>query len=346
MSFGWPLSFLLLLPLAGAAWRMLRRGRRVGVKFAPIVRLPARTAGWRAALANVAPWIFLLGAGLLIVAAARPRSELSQGRRSVDAIAIAMTVDVSESMKAIDLTPPNAQSYMTRLDVVKDMFRTFIKERPDDLIGLVTFGGYASSRSPLTADHEALLHILKGVEIPRLGYDANGRPIDGEELRTAVGDGLATALARLKDAEPTSKVVILLSDGDSNTGVVTPDEAAEAAAKLGIRVYTIGVGTNSRETPFLDRTVFGESTIAYARTAFDESQLKSIAEKTHARYFAVNDAEGLKAALQEIGSLEKTTLESTTYQRWHEHFKPFLISGVILMLVAVTLQMEASRRLV
>ena len=345
MSFAWPLSFLLLLPLAFAAWRMLRRGRRAGIKFAPVVRLPARTAGWRARLANFAPWIFLAGAILLVIAAARPRQALSQGNRSVDAIAIAMTVDVSGSMEALDLTP-NGSDYITRLDVVKDMFKKFIKARPDDLIGLVTFGGYAASRAPLTADHEALLHVLKGIEVPSVSYDANGRPVDPDETMTAVGDGLATALARLKDAEPKSKIVILLSDGVSNTGVVEPDAAAAAAEKLGIRVYTIGVGTKARRTPFKARDMFGRTSIQYANMSFDESQLKSIANKTHARYFGVNDSEGLKAALEEIDKLEKTSLDRTVYQRWNEHFAPFLLAGMALVLSAVSLQMAASRRLV
>lgn len=345
MNFAWPLCGLLLVPLALAAWRMLRRGRRAGIKFAPVFRLPAKTAGWRARLANLAPWIFLAGAALLVVAAARPRRALSQGNRSVDAIAIAMTVDVSGSMEALDLTPKGAE-YKTRLDVVKEMFAKFVEARPDDLIGLVTFGGYASSRAPLTADHEALQHVLKGVQVPSVNYDANGRPVDPDETLTAVGDGLATALARVKDAEVKSKIVILLSDGVSNTGVVEPDQAAAAAAKLGIRVYTIGVGTHSRRTPFKARDMFGRTQIAYADMSFDESQLKSIASKTNGRYFGVRDADGLKSALEEIDSLEKTTLDRTVYQRWQEYFVPFLLIGMFLVLFAVSLQMAASRRLV
>lgn len=345
MSFAWPWSFLLAIPLGVAAWRMLRRGRHAGIKFSGVGRLPAKTVGWRAYLASLAPWVFLVGSALLVIAAARPRQALSQGQRSVDAIAIAMTVDVSGSMEALDLTP-KGENYKTRLDVVKEMFRKFIEARPDDLIGLVTFGGYASSRAPLTADHETLLHVLDGVMVPSVGYDANGRPIDPDETMTAVGDGLATALARLKDAEPKSKIAILLSDGVSNTGVVEPDQAAAAAEKLGIRVYTIGVGTHSRRTPFKARDMYGRTSIAYADMSFDESQLKSIASKTHARYFAVRDAEGLKAALEEIDTLEKTTLDRTVYQRWNEHFVPFLLLGTALVLSAVSLQMMASRRLV
>ena len=346
MNFAWPLCFALFAPFALAAWRMLRRGRRAGIKFASVRRLPARTAGWRARVANTAPWIFLAGAALLIVAAARPRTSLSRSSRSVDAIAIAMAVDVSGSMEALDFTPRGASTEKTRLDVVKELFAKFVEARPDDLICLVTFGGFASTRAPLTADHEVLLHVLKGVKVPSVAYDANGRPVDQEEQMTAIGDGLATAIARVKDVEMKSRIVILLSDGVSNTGAVEPDAAAEAAAKLGIRVYTIGVGTRSNRTPFRARDMFGRSVIQYADMSFDESQLKSIAAKTGARYFGVRDEGGLKAALEEIDSLEKTTLDRTAYQRWHEYFPWFLVPGAALVLLAVSLQMLASRRLV
>ena len=349
MSFAWPYGFLLILPLAIAAWRMLRRGRRCGVKFAPVSRLPLKTAGWRARLANVAPWLFLAGAAILVVASARPRKALNRESRNVDAIAIAMTVDVSGSMEALDLSPQNVRnlnSAKTRLDVVKELFAKFVEARSDDLIGLVTFGGYASSLSPLTADHEALLHVLKGVQVPAMQFDANGNIVDRDETMTAVGDGLATALARLKNAETKSRIVILLSDGVSNTGAVEPDDAAAAAAKIGIRVYTIGVGTHSRRTPFRARDMFGRTTIQYANMSFDESQLKSIAKKTGARYFGVRDAKGLESALDEIDQLEKTTLERTVFQRYREYFPPLLLSGVLLVAMAVSLQMYASRRLV
>ena len=346
MSFAWPLCFLLSVPLALAAWRMLRRGRRAGIKFAPVRRLPARTAGWRARVANLAPWFFLAGAALLIIASARPRTSLARSSRSVDAIAIAMAVDVSGSMEALDFTARGASTEKTRLDVVKEMFAKFVEARPDDLIGLVTFGGFASTRAPLTADHEVLLHVLKGVQVPSVAYDANGRPVDQEEQMTAIGDGLATAIARVKDADMKSKIVILLSDGVSNTGAVEPDAAAAAAAKLGIRVYTIGVGTRSNRTPFRVRDGYGRSAIQYADMSFDESQLKSIASKTGARYFGVRDEGGLKAALEEIDSLEKTTLDRTAYQRWNEYFPWFLVPGAALLLLAVSLQMFASRRLV
>ena len=346
MSFANPWMLLLFVPVAVAAWRLLRRGRRSGIRFSAVGRLPARAAGWRAQLAALTPFILLAGLSLLTIAAARPRTSLAHEKKSVDAIAIAMTVDVSGSMEALDLTPLGEKfsRETTRLAVVKKLFAEFVEKRPDDLIGLVTFGGYASTRSPLTADHDALLNVLKGVEIPSIALDARGEAIAGDEQRTAIGDGLATALARLKDAKPKTKIVILLSDGVSNTGAVEPDEAAAAAAKLGVKVYAIGVGTRSRRTPIFGRDFFGRSVIQYADMTFDEKQLKSIAQKTGGTYFPVNDRDSLEKALEEIDQLETTKLDADVYNRWKEHFTSFLLFGAILVLVAVSLSMSASRR--
>ena len=347
MSFANPLLLLFFLPLGAAAWRLFRRGRKAGIRFSAVGRLPAKTAGWRAKVAALTPFVLLAGLALLVVAAARPRSPLAHESRSVDAIAIAMTVDVSGSMDALDLTPKGERfsRETTRLAVVKKLFAQFVEKRPDDLIGLVTFGGYASTRSPLTADHEALINVLRGVQISSVAYDAQGRAISGDEQMTAVGDGLATALARLKDAKPKSKIVILLSDGVSNTGAVEPDEAAAAAKKMGVKVYAIGVGTRSRRTPIIGRDFFGRETVQYADMTFDERQLKSIARTTGGLYFPVNDREALVKALEDISELETTKLEADAYDRWEEHFALFLLTGAVLVLAAVTLSMAATRRM-
>jgi len=338
---------LLFLPLGVAAWRMLRRGSRSGIRYSAVVRMPSNAAGWRAKLAALTPFVMLVGLALMIVAAARPRSPIAHEKKSVDALAIAMTVDVSGSMDALDLTPKGEKfsRQTTRLAVVKKLFAEFVEKRPDDLIGLVTFGGYAATRSPLTADHEALLNVLKGVEIPSIAVDAEGRQIAGDEQMTAVGDGLAMALSRLKDAKPKSKIVILLSDGVSNTGAVEPDEAAKAAEKMGVKVYAIGVGTKARRTPIIGRDFFGRETVQYADMTFDEKQLKSIAKTTGGTYFAVNDRDSLEKALEEIDQLETTKLDADAYDRWAEHFVPFLLGGALLVLLAVTLSMSARRRM-
>ena len=337
----------MLAPLAVAAWRLLRRGRKAGIKFSALGRVAPGSAGWRAKTAAATPFILLLGLALLVVASARPRTSLAREKKSVDAIAIAMTVDVSGSMDALDLTPKGERFSRdtTRLAVVKKLFAEFVSKRPDDLIGLVTFGGFASTRCPLTADHEALLQVLGGVQIPSIAVDERGNAISGEEQRTAIGDGLATALARLKDAKPKTKIVILLSDGVSNAGAVEPDEAAGAAAKMGVKVYAIGVGTRSHRTPIFGRDIFGRTAIQYANMTFDEKQLRSIAKRTGGMYFPVADRDSLEKALDEIDQLETTKLDADVFNRWREHFRPFLLTGALLAILAVSLSVIATRRL-
>lgn len=339
MSFADPWMLLLFLPWTLAAWRLLRRGRNRGVKFSALGRIPASNGGWRAWLAGLVPYLLLAGLALSIMSAARPRTPFAHDRKAVDAIAIAMAVDVSGSMNALDLAPEGTTRFtrdMTRLAVVKKLFARFVEKRPDDLIGLVTFGGFAASRCPLTADHSALLKVLEGVQIP----SANN-----EESLTAIGDGLATALLRLKDAKPVSKVVILLSDGVSNVGEVDPGDAARSAAKLGIKVYALGVGTRAELVPAVERDFFGREVVQMVRTGFDEEQLKSIASVTGGRYFGVNDREALEQALDEIDQLETTRLDTDVYERWREHFRFLLLPGAVLTVLAVTLSMAASRRL-
>lgn len=348
MSFASYYPLLLLLPLAVAAWRMLRRGRNRGVKFSALALLKSSGGGWRALLGMIAPFLLLAGLLLLIVAAARPRMMLARESRPVDAIAIAMTVDVSNSMNALDLAPEGTVRFsesMTRLAVVKDIFAKFVEKRPDDLIGLVTFGGYAYTRVPPTADHQMLLHSLKGVEVPSIAYDARGRAISAEEQNTAIGDGISVALLRLKESEPASKVIILLSDGANNTGAVQPEEAAAAAAGLGIKIYTIGVGASPRRVPMLSRNPFtGRPEVSIAMVGFDEAQLKAIADQTGGMYFPVVDSGSLESALEEIDKLETTRIEAESYVRWRELFVPFLLAGALLSALAVTLSMASARR--
>ena len=337
-----PFALLLLLPWGFAAWRVFRRATASGLPFAPVRRLPARTGGWRAVAAKILPPLLLLGALLLIAAAARPQSRFARVNRSTDAIAIMMVADVSGSMEALDLSPKNTlgtPAEKTRLDVVKQTFADFIKERPADLIGLVTFGGFASTRAPLTLDHAALIKILDGVNIP------SGAHANQEELLTAVGDGLATACARLQDAEPATRIIVLLSDGDSNTGLFTPEQAAKAAKELGIRVYTIGVGSHDGVAPIRVRDAYGRSVLQRYQIGFDEAELRAIASATGGQYFNASSKDGLGKALDEINTLETTPVQQTVFYRHNEHFLPFLLAGALLVIFAATLNLSFTRRL-
>lgn len=339
-----PFALLLLVPWLLAAWRIFRRAPHGGLLFAPVYRLPAKTGGWRTVAARFLPVVFLLGTLLLIAAAARPQTLFSRVRRTTDAIAIMMSVDVSGSMRALDLTPEkslNTPAEKDRLEVVKEVFADFVKQRPNDLVGLVTFGGFAATRTPLTLDHAAVLHALKGVKIP--SEDAG---VDQEEFLTAIGDGLTTACARLQDAEPTSRIVVLLSDGESNAGLFTPEQAAQAAKELNIRVYTIGIGSGNATAPVRVNDRFGRKVLMTMQIDFNENQLKEIAETTGGTYFRVGSRDGLKAALESINSLETTAVQQHTYNQYNEHFLLPLLAGALLTLLAITLNIHISRRLI
>lgn len=353
MTFVHPWLLVLALPLAFAAWRLLRYGRRSGVRFAAVGRLPVRASSWRSLVAAVSPYVLLAGLALLVVAAARPQRPLGTHVRyeSVEAISIMMTADVSGSMWGLDLAPESfLREYPvgtairttadlkkvlrhTRLGEVKRMFARFVDRRPCDPIGLVTFGTNAETRSPLTTDHKALNAIIGDVEVPL------------SECQTAIGDGLAMALARLEKAATETKIVILLSDGDNNSGIVDPDEAAAIAARRGIKVYAIGVGSDGGKAhPRLMASAFGYG-ILQSDESFDEGQLKSIATKTGGMYFSVNDTQGLEAALAEIDRLEKTPIETIERQLYQELFGIPLATGVALTLLAVAASLLAARRM-
>lgn len=259
-------------------------------------------------------------------------------------IAIEMVVDVSGSMDALDMSKIVNRRIIeerTRLDVVKTTFAEFVKIRQDDLIGLVSFGGYASTRSPLTTDHDALLHTLKGIDTPKASTHGN----DPEEWRTAVGDALTTACARIQHSKPESKIIVLLSDGESNTGIITPAEATEAAKKMGIKIYTIGIGTTGR-APMKTLNVFNMEEIRMVDVVLDEELLQNIATTTGGHYFNVKNPKGLAEALEQINKLEKTKVEKDIYHNYNELFIWFLCSALVLLILGVGTNITITRRII
>lgn len=341
--FAHPVYLLLLLPLAAAAWRVFRLRRSRGLAFTGLAVLPAPPRTWRTAALLACPALALAGMALCIVALARPQSVSSRARRTTEAIAICMAVDVSGSMQALDFGPEDNPK--SRLDVVKETFADFVARRPDDLVALVAFAGYANSLAPLTLDHAALLHVLSGVQIPRSIIGADGAVSNQEELLTSIGDALATACARLKDAEVKSKIVVLLSDGDSNFGIVRPMDAARAAAALGIRVYTIGIGSTG-SAPFPWRDALGRTFIRHVIVTMDEQLLKAIAETTGGQYFDCRNPRALRRALEEIDTLEKTEIDTLVYEQYKEWFARWLIPGLLLTAIGALGQAAASRRVI
>ena len=356
-EFADPYYFFLLMAVGLAAWALYRRRVRSGIVFASTAILPPAGRTWRALAATVLPAFFVAGLALLVLALARPRTILSTAHRSANAIAIEMVADCSGSMSALDMSTrtPTGMKYRTRLDAVKEEFASFVDKRPDDLIGLVTFAGYAATRVPLTADHDALLHVLQGVEIPRQVV-VNGAVVNQEEMLTAIGDALATACARLEPigrrgqtAEegftPRSRIIVLLSDGESNTGIIKPEEAVKAAKRLGLKVYTIGVGTSGR-APFLAKDMFGRDSVQYAEVTLDEKLLRQIADETRGRYYNVRDPKGLERAMAEIDKLEKTKVRQSVYHNYRELFPWFLFPAAGLIIVSAGLNVFIAKRIV
>jgi Ca-activated chloride channel family protein len=233
----------------------------------------------------------------------------------------------------------------SRLNVVKEVFSEFIRQRPDDLIGLVAFAGYPSTRAPLTADHQALLRVLETVEVPKTIIGRDGQVANPDEMLTAIGDGLATACARMEKSNLKSKIIVLLSDGENNFGVIKPPDAIKAAKTLGIRVYSIGVGSTGM-APVKARDEAGRDVIIRAMVTLDETLLRQIADETGGRYFNCRDPKGLRQAMEDIDKLEKTRVSSDVFTQATEQFPRYLIPGLVLLALAVGGQAWGGRELV
>jgi Ca-activated chloride channel family protein len=248
----------------------------------------------------------------IIIGLARPQSALSWQNTTTEGIDIVIATDISGSMLSEDLKP-------NRLEAGKNIAIDFIKDRPDDRIGLVVFSGESFTQCPLTIDHDVLINLFKGIN--------NGMIEDG----TAIGMGLATAVNRLKDSEAKSKVVILLTDGSNTGGSIPPVTAAEIAKQMNVRVYTVGVGTKGY-APYPIKTPFG---IQYQQVpvTIDEGTLSSIAKITGGKYFRATNNDKLKEIYQQIDQLEKAKIAVTQYHKKTERFLPFALIALALLLV-------------
>ena len=248
---------------------------------------------------------------LLIVALARPQSVDEGSTSNTEGIDIVLAIDISTSMLAQDLQPD-------RIQAAKQVAGNFITDRPGDRIGLVAFAGEAFTQSPLTADQSTLLTLL--------GRVRSGLIEDG----TAIGNGLATAINRLRESDAKSKVIILLTDGVNNRGEIAPQTAAEIAKAQGIRVYTIGVGTEGM-APYPAIDMFGNLTFVNQKVEIDEKVLKAISDMTGGRYFRATDKEKLKAVYDEINQLEKSKIEVMKHISYHELFLTWALAALGLL---------------
>lgn len=267
----------------------------------------------------------LMAITLIIIALARPQDVSSTQNIEIEGIDIVMALDVSGSMLARDFDPD-------RLEASKEVANDFIRRRPNDRVALVIFSGEAFTQVPLTTDHAVISSIFRDIK--------SGMIEDG----TAIGDGLATAASRLKDSEAISKVIILLTDGVNNAGSVDPRSAAEIAKMFGVRVYTIGVGTQGT-APYPVQDQFGRTRIQQMDVQIDEELLKEIAAMTGGQYFRAESNKKLQEVYNEIDKLEKSKIDVQEFRRKHENFLPFALIAVGLLILEILLRYLYFKRL-
>ena len=324
----WVLLLLLLIPLL--AWLKGKFGGTAGVTFSNTAMLAkignrrrSRAGAFLAALTYVALAFF-------IVALARPQLGRVTTRVQATGVDIMLVLDVSRSMLAEDFTIGNRRA--NRIDAVKLVTQQFIRERPNDRIGLVAFAGRPYLVSPLTLDHDWLIRNLERL---RIGLVEDG---------TAIGSAIASAANRLKDKEAKTKLIVILTDGDNNAGKVQPLTAAEAAKALGIRIYTIGAGTEG-EAPFPLTNQFGRTVYRNVLVKFDEKTLQEIAAMTSGQYFRATDTNSLRTIFGEIDKLEKSKVEVEKTAQYRDLFMWFLIPGLACLALEILLSQTVWRRL-
>ncbi len=309
----WLLLVALALPLI-VRWR--RRQRVATLRYPLVAAVRAVGPGWRARWQWILPLMRLAAFALIVVALARPQMGKAASKLYTEGIDIMLAVDVSGSMLAEDFTVDGKRS--SRLDAVKSVVRSFLGKRDSDRVGLVLFAGRPYTQCPLTLDHGWLLQNLERAKV--------GMIEDG----TAVGSALATATNRLEASDAKSKIVILLTDGQSNAGKVTPLTAAEAAKTLGYKVYTVGAGTRGL-APYPDTDLFGNRVYRPMQVDVDEQTLQKIAERTGGRYYRATDTASLEKIYDEIDQLEKTTHEGLQYLEYNELYVWLVIPALALL---------------
>ena len=304
------LWLLLLIPAAVVLYWYKFRHYTVPMQMSSTTALRQSAHGWKHLARYGLFGLRMLAISLLILALARPQTNMNRQDISVEGIDIVLATDISSTMLAEDLRP-------NRLEAAKEVAVEFISNRPDDRIGLVVFSGESFTQCPLTSNHALLINLFKDISF--------GMIDDG----TAIGDGLATAVNRLKESKAKSKVIILLTDGINNMGSIDPQSAAEIAELYGIRIYTIGVGTMGTALVPV-RTQFG---MQYQRmeVQIDEALLQKVSALTNGKYFRATNKQKLQEVYKEIDRLEKSKIDVTEFSRKKEEFLPFVIFALLLL---------------
>jgi Ca-activated chloride channel family protein len=314
------LWLLLVLPVALYWHYFIKNQQEVAIKMSTTEGLSTK----KSLLIKLRPFLYilkLLALGFIIIALARPRNtQKSSYTDNTNGIDIVIATDVSGSMLATDFKP-------NRLEAIKEVAYNFIQKRTNDRIGLVVYAGESYTRTPVTSDKTMLLNSLKEVQY-------NGMVLqDG----TAIGIGLATAINRLKDSKTKSKIIILLTDGVNNLGSLDPISAAEIAKTYGIKVYTVGVGTNGMANFPVAKDANGNIVFQPQKVEIDEKLMQEIATITNGKYFRATDNKKLEAIYDEIDRLEKSKITENRFMMFDEQFRPWLLIGLLLLALEMIL---------
>jgi Ca-activated chloride channel family protein len=312
-----PLFLLLLLIVP--ALLFLQNRRRNTILFSRVTLLETLPQSWAQRMQPLLPILYTLALIMLIVALARPQRGLDESKVRTEAVDMILLLDLSESMDTQDFTRANQR--ISRLDATKDVLNRFLENRPNDRIGIVGFASLPYAVAPLTLDHSWLIERMKSLHT---------RMLDGR--RTAIGDGIASAINRLRESEAKSKVIILLTDGANNAGTLSPENAATAAAALDIKIYTIGAA--------------GVRTGFFAnRNEIDEETLMQLAQTTNGRFYRARNLASLEAIYDEIDQLEKTEIEVERYTRYQELAGNWMVAGILLLTIEQLLSTSRLGRL-
>ena len=324
-----PLWFLLLLVLIPVIWKAFIKNPAALV-FSDISYLKKIKKSFKIYTRHLLTILRCLIIILITIALARPQKGKEDSKIFSEGIDIMLTIDASGSMIAEDLEIGQRKN---RLDVVKEVTKQFIEARPSDRIGLVVYGKDAYMQCPLTLDHGTLNYFLNQVKIGTV--DENG---------TAIGDGLATSILRLRDSQAKSKIIVLLTDGVNNSGSISPEVATQIAKKLGIKIYTIGAGTDGiAPVPGID--MFGNRILQQVQVEIDTNLLAHISAETSAAFFRATDKNKLAEIYNMIDNLEKTETETFNYMEWTEYFQYFVIAAGCLLLLELLLRHTVFRLL-
>ena len=334
MTFTEPIYFLLLLLLIPyIIWyvQFRNRGKRkmeASITFSDASVYRNAPMSWRVRLIYLPMLLRCAAFVLIVMAMARPQTHNAWDEKTVEGIDIMLAMDVSTSMLAEDLAP-------NRIEAAKQVAAEFVTDRPNDNIGLTIFAGEAFTQCPMTTDHASLLNLLRAV---RTDIAAHGLISDG----TAIGMGLANAVSRLKASKAKSRVVILLTDGSNNMGDISPMTAAQIAKSMGIRVYTIGVGTNK----FARYTMPVAGGVQYVNipVEIDTKTLRNIAAMSDGHFYRATNTKELRRIYKDIDQLEKSRLNVKKFTKRYEAYQPFALAALLMLALEVLLRLTLLRK--